>query len=69
MIEFRYEDNLKMMVKKLREKNIFTGIYHFDVNRNILDPNFQKCMWIPVHQGLNKDTLKLICDTISNNRS
>lgn len=63
---FDKEENLKKMVKSLREKNVITGIYHFDVNRNMLNPNFKKCIWIPMHQGLDQDTLELICKTIKN---
>lgn len=56
--------NLERMLKRLNEKNVITGIYHFDTNRNLLKPNFQKCLWIPVHQGLNKTNLEMICETI-----
>lgn len=57
-------ENLEKMVKKLMERNVITGIYHFDVNRNLLNPNFQKCLWVPIHQGIDKDALEMICETI-----
>jgi len=31
---------------KLKEAGFATGIYNFDVNRNILNPSFQKCLWV-----------------------
>lgn len=60
------EEDLKKMVKRLSEKNVKTDIYHFDVNRNVLNPNFKRCIWVPIHQGINKDQLKMICETIKN---
>lgn len=59
-------ENLEKMVKRLRERNVITDIYHFDVNRNLLNPNFRKCLWVPVHQGIYPDTLEMICETIKN---
>lgn len=59
-------ENLEKMVKRLRERKVITDIYHFDVNRNLLNPNFEKCMWVPVHQGIDPDTLEMICETIKN---
>jgi len=61
---FDREDNLEKMKKKLLENNILTGIYHFDVNRNILDPVFRKCLWIPVHQGLELEDVERICAVV-----
>lgn len=59
-------ENLEKMVKRLRERNVITDIYHFDVNRNLLNPDFRKCLWVPVHQGIDPDTLEMICETIKN---
>jgi dTDP-4-amino-4,6-dideoxygalactose transaminase len=61
---FDREKNLRMIVNALNKKNVITGIYHFDVNRNILNPDFKKCLWVPMHQGINANTLEMICDTI-----
>lgn len=61
---FDEEKNLKVIEQKLNEINIKTGIYHFDINRNVLNPNFKKCLWIPIHQGINLKTMELICKTI-----
>lgn len=58
------EKNLQLMMKRLSSKNVVTGVYHFDVNRNLLAPDFKKCLWMPVHQGINRETLEMICDTI-----
>jgi dTDP-4-amino-4,6-dideoxygalactose transaminase len=46
---------------KMLSMGIYTGIYHFDINRNILDPCFIKCMWVPVHQGLSEREMETVC--------
>jgi len=60
------EKQLEVIKNKLRSSNIFTDIYHFDVNRNLLNPNFKKCIWIPVHQGISESKMLWICNLISN---
>ena len=59
------EKKLKKMTNSLLENNIHTGIYHFDVNRNLFNPNYEKCIWVPIHQGLNTNKMAKICETIS----
>lgn len=61
---FAQELVLKRIVKTLLESSIYTGIYHFDVNRSVLNPCFKKCLWIPVHQGLSVTVLERICALI-----
>lgn len=63
---FDGEKKLQIMAKRLNSQNVITGIYHFDVNRNLLNPDFKKCLWIPVHQGIGINTLEMICDIIKN---
>ena len=43
------------ILKALREKNILAGIYNFDINRNLLSPNFVPCVWIPCHSGISDE--------------
>jgi dTDP-4-amino-4,6-dideoxygalactose transaminase len=49
----------------LLENKINTGIYNFDVNRNLFNPYFKKCLWIPIHSGINTDRMEMICSIIS----
>jgi dTDP-4-amino-4,6-dideoxygalactose transaminase len=55
-------------ITKIREallsSGVKTDIYHFDVNRNILNPKYVKCVWIPVHQGINEAGMTMICEKI-----
>ena len=59
------EKKLKKMTNSLLEKNVYTGIYHFDVNRNLFNPYYKKCIWVPVHQGLDTGKMEEICEIIS----
>ena len=59
------ENRLIQIKRALLHKNIFTGIYHFDINRNLFNPFFKKCIWMPVHQGLDPEKMQEICETIS----
>jgi dTDP-4-amino-4,6-dideoxygalactose transaminase len=55
---------LDKLNKSMNKENIKTGIYHFDVNRNLLNPKFLKCVWVPVHQGINEEEMGRICFVI-----
>ncbi|MBI4283291.1 MAG: DegT/DnrJ/EryC1/StrS family aminotransferase [Chloroflexi bacterium] len=48
----------------LREVGVETGIYHFDVNRNMLDPHFEECLWVPVHPGVTEPIREKMADAV-----
>lgn len=53
-------------IKSALQKNkINTGIYNFDVNRNLFNPYYKKCLWVPIHSGINTDKMEMICSIIS----
>lgn len=58
------------LLQKIKEKflkyGIWTDIYHFDVNRNMLNPNFKKCVWVPIHHGISSEKMETICNIIRN---
>jgi hypothetical protein len=37
---------------------IYAGIYHIDVNRNSLKPNYKSCILLPCHQNIPLNTLE-----------
>ncbi|PIT86860.1 MAG: hypothetical protein COU33_00840 [Candidatus Magasanikbacteria bacterium CG10_big_fil_rev_8_21_14_0_10_43_6] len=45
------------VVKALRDKHIESGIYAFDINRNMIKPNFKHCVAIPCHQGVDSEMM------------
>jgi len=54
----------KTLISSLREKGIITGLYHFDINRNLLSPNFVQCVWIPCHGGIPDKIFEMITETV-----
>ena len=56
------------LLQKLQKIGVQTGAYHFDVNRNMLSPKFEKCVWIPCHAGIKDakfDEMTLaVCKTL-----
>ena len=54
----------KKVVAALRKKNIKSDIYHFDVNRNMLEPRFAPCVPLPCHQGMSGEDVDLIIATV-----
>nr|NQU89516.1 DegT/DnrJ/EryC1/StrS aminotransferase family protein [Bacteroidota bacterium] len=55
---------LHKMRDALIRKNVYTDIYNFDINRNLFNPLYKKCIWIPVHQGLNIEKMTEISEII-----
>lgn len=41
------------LIAALAKAGIESGIYQFDVNRNLLDPKFENCILIPCHGGIS----------------
>jgi DegT/DnrJ/EryC1/StrS aminotransferase family len=43
----------RLLVARLDEEGIHTGIYRFDMNRCFLEPNFAPCVLLPCHGGIS----------------
>jgi hypothetical protein len=54
-------------VDKLTKNKIESGIYNFDVNRNLLNPDFKECVILPCHQGISSDDINKIINLIKKN--
>jgi len=53
-IPIRYpEYKSEKLIEELSKNNISVGIYNFDINRNLLSPNFVKCVCLPCHSGMS----------------
>ncbi len=48
------------ILKVLASEGIISGLYNFDTNRNMLDPNFKQCIWIPCHTGVSQDKFESV---------
>jgi len=55
---------LEKALASLADLGIHTGIYNFDVARNLLAPTYEKRLWVPIHQGLDKDDILQIGDLL-----
>jgi len=54
----------KQVVAALQKRGIESGVYHFDINRNMLTPNFIECVGVPCHQGVPGRVIRDMIDTI-----
>ncbi|MFA6171580.1 MAG: DegT/DnrJ/EryC1/StrS family aminotransferase [Patescibacteria group bacterium] len=55
------------VVHSLKKINIISGVYHFDVNKNMLKPKFERCVGLPCHQGLGERELEDIIKAVKAN--
>lgn len=58
-------DKLETAKKQLQENDFFVEILHFDINRNIFEPNYQKCLALPCHHQLTSGQLDLMIEIIN----
>ncbi len=58
------EEKLKAAQQMLKEKNINADILHFDINRNMLNPHYKKCLAFPCHQEITDKELEYMCEVI-----
>ena len=64
---FVEEPHRTRIAQSLLASGIEAGVYHFDVNRNMLNPDFRKCVAIPCHQGLSESELSSIMEITKSN--
>ena len=55
------------IIEKLRLKNFEVGEYWFDRNRFVIEPDFVKCLLVPIHSNLGNTNLEIMINTIKNN--
>ena len=57
-------DKLVKINEHLNRNGFKTGIYNFDVNKNMLNTNFVESVWVPVHHGIDENGMEKICNII-----
>lgn len=57
-------EKLEKAQAMLKERNIKADILHFDVNRNIFDPKYVKCLALPCHQELTDKEVAYMLEVI-----
>lgn len=64
---FLKPSHARRVVKKLQAIGVETGLYHFDIRRNMLKPDYQICIGLPCHQGISENTVLKIIDIVAKN--
>jgi hypothetical protein len=64
---FLNERKIYEIAEILQKNNIESGVYNFDINRNLLNPKYIKCVVIPCHQGISEKKMFYIIDLIKSN--
>ncbi len=59
-------DKLSRLVQVIRDSRIYSGIYHFDEHRNLLNPGFVKVAWLPIHQAIPAKLMEKVSSDIKN---
>lgn len=60
------EPKLDAVAARLRGEGFRTGIYNFDTNRNLLDPKFEKVVWLMLHSGISDADYERQLDLVAN---
>lgn len=59
-------DQLSRIVRVIRDGHLYSGMYHFDINRNLLEPRFVKVAWLPIQQDISGAIIEEVCEKIKN---
>ena len=54
----------RRLAAALSALGVRAGVYHFDVHRNLLEPEFRPCVWLPVHPGVSEELRRTIVKTV-----
>lgn len=58
-------DKMTTVQKSLAAAGIQSEILHFDLNRNVFQPNYQKCLAVPCHQQMNEEQVSRMAQLIN----
>ena len=61
---FLPETACRRIAKRLNAMGIESGVYHFDVHRNMLKPSYKKCLVLPCHQDIPLRLVERIADAV-----
>ncbi len=53
-----------LVARALERAGFESGVYHFDVNRNMLNPRFVECVALPCHQALSVRDIERIIQIV-----
>ena len=55
------------VIQELNNANIWAGLRRFDVARCIFEPDYQKCVLVPIHSGMTGAPMEKLLDTLKRN--
>jgi hypothetical protein len=58
------EERAEPLVSELLKRGVTTGIYHFDFARCVFEPDFRRCVLVPIHSGMTGRGMELLVDAI-----
>ena len=58
-------EQLAYLTRALTRQGVESGVYHFDVNRNMFNSHYAPSLIVPVHQGLSETQMHMICTTLA----
>lgn len=61
---FASYEEIPTLLRALSAKGIESEQYHFDVNRNMFNPQYVPSIIVPCHQGLSEKQMHMICNTL-----
>lgn len=61
---FASEEQCKKIVSALRDMNVCSDVYHFDIHRNMIDPRFVPCVPLPCNQGVSEKDIDRIIASV-----
>lgn len=61
---FFEKEKAQRIVKALTMHGIESGIFQFDVNRNMLSPNYRECVAVPCHDGISEEQIDFMVKII-----
>lgn len=59
---------MRHIATTLNSAGVESGIFHFDVNRNMLDPDYRECLAVPCHDGITDKEMDNIIRIIKTTR-
>ena len=57
---------MRRAASALTKAGVESGIFHFDVNRNMLDSDYRECLAVPCHDGIPQRDMQRIINLIGN---
>ncbi len=58
------EGKAASLVADLRKHGVLSGIYHFDFARCVFEPDFRRCVLVPIHSGMSGRGMEIILDAV-----